>query len=365
VKKMDRINNASSFLFHTRPYTRLFFNFLVDIVSIHLRIKRFLPMITNFYVTKKCNLRCRYCHPPGDEPEMEPSAAISLLEKIRPHNPVLNFTGGEPLLYNDLPLLLRKAKSLKFYPIILSTNGLLIDRIIADLHLVDHLVISLDSLSHEVNDAFCCVDGVTKEIVKNIKKCVPLSREKGFNLSIHSVIAPETIAGIEDIVFFCENLHITLSLSPEHGRFYPNSQLFDNQKYVDLIDRLIQLKKQGKPIVCSYGYLRKIRDFSQHKCYPFVSPRVEPDGRVYFPCQRMKERQVYLQDYPGLYRLMREESNYDFNADCSSRCFLACYLEVEQYIKNPFRLLKEIPIKRWVLGRKERKIIQRSGNLVT
>jgi len=339
-------------LSHKKPYNEFFLNYLINLVCVHLKIRRFRPLITNFYVTKKCNLRCRYCYPPGDEPELDISAALSLLEKIRPNNPALNITGGEPLLYKDIHHLLYKAKKLQFFPIILSTNGILIDRIIDDLHLIDHLVISLDSLSDAVNDNISGVKGITKVVIEKIKKCASLSADKGFKLSIHNVIAPETIEDIEKIVSFCESLDITLSVSPEHGQFYPNSKLYDNKNYINLIDLLIKLKQQGKPIVCSYGYLKKIKTFSKHKCYPYISPRVESDGRVYFPCQRMKKSYVYLRNYSNLYKLMQKEAELNFFPDCSSRCFLACYLDVEQYINNPFSLLKEFSIRQWVFSRR-------------
>jgi MoaA/NifB/PqqE/SkfB family radical SAM enzyme len=333
-------------------YSGLFLNYLFDIFCFHLRVRHFRPLITNFYVTKRCNLHCRYCHPPGTEPDLDTSAALCLLEKIRPHNPVINFTGGEPLLCKDIELLLHKAKELRFYPILLSTNGLLLNRIIKKLYLLDHLVISLDSLNEDVNDSLLRAKGTTKEVIKNIKKCAFLSHDNGFHLSIHSVITPETLESIEDIVSFCESLDITLSVSPEHHHYYPNPALFENRKYVNLVDRLTELKKIGKPIACSYGYLRKIRYFSKHRCYPFVSPRVEPDGRVYFPCQQIRRKYVYLQNYRSLYELMQKNSEWKAEADCSHRCFLACYVDVEQYIDSPFSIMKEIPLKQWVFGRK-------------
>lgn len=346
-----RLIDSFNRMLRTGP--ELFSNYLVNLLCLHLHIPRFHPLITNFYVTKRCNLKCRYCYPPGDEPSLDAPAVLTLLEKIRPHSPAINFTGGEPLLYKDLPVLLKRAKELRFDPIMLSTNGLLIDRIVEHLHLIDHLIISLDSLDEELNDQLAGVRGVTQDIKENIRRCSSFAQEKGFHLSLHAVIAPETVHGMEDLLNFCESLHITLSVSPEHGRFDPHCGLRNNSEYRMLIDRLIKVKAEGRPVACSFGYLRTIRDFTPHRCYPFVSPRVEADGRVYFPCQRSKRRQVYLQDYRSLTELMQKEAEQRFFKECSARCFLACYVDVEQYIKHPLLLLKEHWIRDWVFERKK------------
>ncbi|MFC1540268.1 radical SAM protein [Gemmatimonadota bacterium] len=336
---------------HRGPYREMAFNFLVDLFCLRARYRRFRPLITNFYVTKQCNLRCRYCYPPGEEPEVGLEEALLLLQKIRPHNPALNITGGEPLLYEPIREVINAAGELRFYPVILSTNGLLIDRIIDQLHLVNHVIISLDSLSEEVNEQIRGVTGSTTTVLDNIERCRALSREKGFRFSLHSVISPESIDSIEEIVEFCSVIGATLSVSPEHGRYLPNRELVNNERYVRLIDRLIELKGQGKPVFCSVNYLQQIRDFSPHRCYPFISPRVEPDGRVYLPCQRIGSRHVYLQDYRNLYELMRQEASWLASPDCSERCFLACYLEVERYIRDPLSLLKESAIRPLLIGR--------------
>lgn len=337
-----------------KPYLELGLNFIIDLAGVRTRSRRFRPLMTNIYLTKRCNLRCRYCYPPGDEPELPLPETLALLDKIRPHNPALNITGGEPLLYPGISLVLRRASELGFHPILLSTNGLLIERVIDELHLVDHVVISLDSLSREVNERLTGVAGSTRKIVEAIERCGRLSYESGFDLSLHAVITPETIPGIEEILEFCESIGASLSVSPEHGRFYPNPELPANEAYVALIDRLLELKRRGKPLFCSRGYLEAIRDFSEHRCFPFVSPRVEPDGRVYFPCQRIARRHVYLQDYSSLCELMRQESDWVASPECSRRCFLACYVEVEQYLKNPLSAVAELSLRRAMLGRRRR-----------
>ena len=339
-------------MFQARPYSELARNFFVDVVSVRGGSRRFLPLMTNLYVTKSCNLRCRYCYPPGPEPELPVEATLALLDKIRPKNPALNLTGGEPLLYRGIRSLIRRARELEFRPLLLSTNGLLLNRVEDDLHLLDHVVISLDSLQHEVNEALTKVPGSTPKILAAIRRCAELSGEKGFALSLHAVIAPESITGIERVLEFCEEVGATLSVSPEHGQFYPHEALTKSAEYRALIDRLMVLKSQGKPLACSAGYLRAIRNFTVHRCFPFVSPRVEPDGRVYFPCQRIATRAVYLQDYPSLYELMRQEAERIVEPDCARRCFLACYVEVDAYLKNPLSAVREMWMRRVLFGRR-------------
>jgi MoaA/NifB/PqqE/SkfB family radical SAM enzyme len=338
-----------------RPYVELAQNFLVDLYCVRTGSRRFRPLMTNFYVTKKCNLRCRYCYPPGDEPSLPTDGAVGLLDRIRPHNPALNITGGEPLMHPGISAILRRAHELAFRPLLLSTNGLLLERVADDLRLVDHVVISLDSAGAATNDLMCGVHGATPRVLTAIRRAAELSREYGFELSLHSVIAPETIGGMEELLAFCQEVGAQLSLSPEHGRYDPLPVLRTDPNYHALLDRLIDLKAKGRPVFCSATYLRAIRDFIPHGCYPWVSPRVEPDGRVYFPCQRMRERWVYLQDYPSLYELMQREAEAITEARCANRCFLACYLEVERYLDHPLTVIGNLPLRQLLVrGRRAR-----------
>jgi len=113
------------------------------------------------------------------------------------------------------------------------------------------------------------------------------------------------------------------------------------------------LKKAGKPVACSESYLDKLETFVEHRCFPFLSPRVEPDGTVYFPCYMIRKDAFNLKDWRNLYSLMKEKGEWmDKSSTCRERCFLACYMEVEQYVTNPLRLFKEIPFRRLTLGRK-------------
>jgi MoaA/NifB/PqqE/SkfB family radical SAM enzyme len=346
-----KAHKAKSETASRKPYYELLSNLLFDFASIRLRLKLFRPLITNIYITKRCNLRCRYCYPPGDEKDMDPRLGLILLEKIRPQNPAINFTGGEPLLHPHLPTFLEKARELRFRPIILSTNAHQIDNLTNLLPMIDNLIISLDSTDEKINDTLSGVPGSTRTVMNNIETLAGLRKYHKFNISLHAVLCESNLKGMEELVAFCDLLNITLSISPEHIEAYPSGNLINNVQYTSAIQRLKQLKREGKPIACSIRYLNKIEQFSEHKCFPFFSPRIEPDGTVYFPCYRIRERSYNLKDYKSLYTLMREKGEWmERYCDCSKRCFLACYMEVERYVENPLSLLTEIPFRNLALG---------------
>ena len=83
-------------------------------------------------VTKRCNLRCRFCFADGGSAEDEPDAA-ELKDAIREiarrcGGPLLQLSGGEPTLRDDLPELIRFAKEAGCSYVQLNTNGIRLAR---------------------------------------------------------------------------------------------------------------------------------------------------------------------------------------------------------------------------------------------
>ena len=83
-------------------------------------------------VTKRCNLRCRFCFADGgsgeaDPPTEELKAAIrDIAEKCG--KPLIQFSGGEPTLRDDLPALVKYAKEAGCAYTQVNTNGLRLAR---------------------------------------------------------------------------------------------------------------------------------------------------------------------------------------------------------------------------------------------
>ena len=79
-------------------------------------------------VTSRCNLRCRFCFANGGSPEEDPSLD-SLREAIRDivrqcGHPLLQLSGGEPTLRDDLPELVRFARECGCSYVQVNTNGI-------------------------------------------------------------------------------------------------------------------------------------------------------------------------------------------------------------------------------------------------
>lgn len=96
-------------------------------------IKRISSII--WMVTYRCNLKCKHCHEGFDKPSMEElntHEAVKVIEELSAAGkPLLFISGGEPLLRDDIHLLLKESVK-RGMRVILSSNGTLIDEDAAD-----------------------------------------------------------------------------------------------------------------------------------------------------------------------------------------------------------------------------------------
>ncbi|GAG92415.1 unnamed protein product, partial [marine sediment metagenome] len=94
------------------------------------REKSFGPIVV-YNCTRRCNLRCLHCYSSSESnqfsDELTTARAKQLLSELADVNcPVVLFSGGEPLLRDDLFELLAEARRLGLRTVI-SSNGTLLD----------------------------------------------------------------------------------------------------------------------------------------------------------------------------------------------------------------------------------------------
>jgi radical SAM protein with 4Fe4S-binding SPASM domain len=130
-------------------------------------------------VTLRCNLRCIHCHARGGEAqarhgELETQDALQLIDglaELRDFR-TLVFSGGEPLLREDLFKLIAHARDLGFN-VCIATNGTLISKGAARMLKesgVEVVVVGLDAMSPEVHDYVRGAHGAFKAAVRGFEE---------------------------------------------------------------------------------------------------------------------------------------------------------------------------------------------------
>ncbi len=147
-------------------------------------------------VTERCNLRCIHCYEGGRiTPELSTGEVLRVAERLKEAGRPLTFiSGGEPLLRDDIMILLRKLKEFGIR-VILSTNGTLVDekmaRELADSG-VNNVAIPLYG-PEDVHDAFTRMPGSHERVIR----ALGLLRDYGLSLTIKTVVARRVLPHIK------------------------------------------------------------------------------------------------------------------------------------------------------------------------
>ena len=142
-------------------------------------------------ITQQCNLKCVHCYAhakaTGGHDELTTQQGKALIDDLAQFGvPVLLFSGGEPLVREDLPDLAAYAVQ-KGMRAVISTNGTLIGadtaRILKDIGL-SYVGISLDGME-EINDRFRGVRGAFDAALEGIKNCQAAGIKVGLRFTIN------------------------------------------------------------------------------------------------------------------------------------------------------------------------------------
>ncbi|GAB7090857.1 TIGR04347 family pseudo-SAM/SPASM protein [Halorubrum luteum] len=154
--------------------------------------------------TKRCNLRCEHCYAAADTEgapgELSTAEGKALIDDLAEYGiPVLLFSGGEPLVREDLAELVSYADDSGLRPV-LSTNGTLLTRERAR-RLQDaglkYAGISVDGL-RERNDRIRGEEGAFDAAVRGIEACLDVGLKTGLRYTIteHNVVDLEGVVDL-------------------------------------------------------------------------------------------------------------------------------------------------------------------------
>ena len=208
-------------------------------------------------VTRRCNLRCVHCYAHAkdraDEGELTTGQGRSLLDDLAAFGvPVVLFSGGEPLVRQDLPELASYAVG-KGMRAVISTNGTLITasmaRMLKEIGL-SYVGISLDGMQ-EVNDRFRAVPGAFRAALDGIRNCQAAGIKVGLRFTINRFNVQE-IPSIFQLIEEMDIPRVCFYHLVYAGRgselVKEDLSLEDSRRTLDLIiDHTRRLHELGKP----------------------------------------------------------------------------------------------------------------------
>ncbi len=161
-------------------------------------------------LTDKCNLRCKHCYGSFNIAN-ENYLSIENLDKVIKEAVKLNvyqfdLTGGEPLLYRDLEIILDKLYQSGMLVTIFTnlTNNSKETLDLLEKYHVKKVITSIDSHLPEVHDEFRGVKGSLERTLKSIKYL----RNTGIEIGVNTMVGKHNLDHIEDTIKFIKELDL-------------------------------------------------------------------------------------------------------------------------------------------------------------
>jgi radical SAM protein with 4Fe4S-binding SPASM domain len=245
------------------------------------RDNTFGPVVV-YNCTKRCNLKCLHCYSSsknitGDN-EMTTVEAKRLLSDIAEIKcPVVLFSGGEPLLREDLFELLAEAKRIGLRAVI-STNGTLIDSQTAQRMAqvgVSYIGVSIDG-DEKFHDEFRAAKGSFRAAMEGLENCKKAGLKTGLRFTmtktnadyIPSVFDIAVSAGVRRICFYHllragRAKELTSPMTQEQTRRAIDTIIEKTDEYVKkgLLDEVLTV---GNHADAPYLLVKMAREHSRH-----------------------------------------------------------------------------------------------------
>lgn len=293
------------------------------------------PVLCNYYVTYRCNARCSFC-----DIWEKPSPYIKLedveqnlrdLKKLGVQ--VIDFTGGEPLLHQQIDQFLGLAHGMGFITT-LTTNGLLYPKFAERLRgKVDMLHFSLDSSEKEAHDAgrgVACFDFVLESI--------RLAKELGERPDILFTVFPENLDQLEKVyreIVLPNRLLLIINPAFSYNQVEAGERLSPAQlDYLSAFGR-------GRSVYLNEGFIKLRKEGGNHIERPVCRAAsstvvISPSNELVLPCYHLGLKNIPIQgDLLNLYRspevqeLVRLEGRLPACEGCTINCYMQPSFAVE------------------------------------
>lgn len=247
-------------------------------------MKQYQYYCMRYYVTYRCNSRCSYCNVWQDkryqtDRELTKEEAKDLIRQCYEAGVrYIDFTGGEPGLYENLADLIRYAKSLGIKTEV-TTNGLsaLPGRLEEIAGCADKFNLSLDTLNAETYQLVRGVNGLD-QAMETLKRIRLIRCPK-----VMMVISENNIGELERMISFAQQIKAEIYLNPEFTYFERDRR----NRSADFIERITEKIYEPYTVIMLHfmEFYRRADSDKRPSCSANIRTlSFAPDGSLILPC---------------------------------------------------------------------------------
>lgn len=290
------------------------------------------PYVINIEVTYRCNAKCDHCMCWRIETGEELPDFADVIRKFRPI--IVWFTGGEPLLREDIIPLIRRIKENDSHLYLgIATNGWFLSPELGKQLVeagLDQVNLSLDFIGTQ-HDKFRKINGLYNHIIK----IAPVLKNLGLCVVLSCCIMRQNLGSLLSIARLAEALGVEVGYTCYGSLKTGDENLSLTKKQLrqvhQIVETLCDWKKKRGFIKSSFTYLRKIPEFWEKGTLGNCEAtktwlHMAPDGHL----KICSDKHIYshYKDYSG-----------SLNIDCGD-CWYTCRGEMETPISE--RLFWEV-----------------------
>lgn len=308
-------------------------------------------------VTRSCNLACKHCraeaHLEPYEGELTTTEAKALIDTFpQVGNPIIIFTGGDPMMRPDVYELMRYATD-KGLRCVMSPNGTLITEETAQKIReagVQRCSISIDGPDAASHDEFRGVPGAFDASMRGIE----LLKNAGLEFQINTTVTRANLGSFKQIFDLCERIgaaawHIFL-LVPTGRAAQLGAEVITAQEYEDVLNWFYDFRKTTNmhlKATCAPHYYRIMRQRARKEglavtpenfgldamtrgclggtgfCFISHVGQVQPCGYLELDCGNIRTT-----PFPEIWRNSKQFQQFRTQSDYEGKCGICEYHKV-------------------------------------
>ncbi len=301
-----------------------------------------MKLFCNYYVTLRCNSRCGFCDIWRNESNFnlreqslnEVESNLRALKKLGVK--IIDFTGGEPLLYPNLVSALQLAKEHGFYTTV-TTNCSLYSQHARQLKgLVDMLFFSLQAVDEEEHNQIVGIKSHQKVVIS-----IAIAKQIKQKISLLHTVTDANVKKLFVMVKFAQQNKCVLRLNPCFA-------YFDRQQISqDSVSELLKYKSHPY-VVMNLALLKLIQGGGNQVIAPICKAVnstvvISPDNYLMLPCYHHCSKKIKIEnnllELHSSLTVKEIEKNAGRFAFCQN-CKITCYMRASLLRKYPYLTLK-------------------------